>query len=170
MDSHVAVWLVVKTKPRQEERARENLERQGYKVYLPKLSVKKHIRGLWRLVAEPLFPGYIFIHIDLAKVSLAPVRSTLGVNDLVRFGQQVVPVPDEVMNYIQWRESEAIDNPKDTLPLSIGDKVDVLEGPFAGLSAIFQMTKGAERAMLMVSLLGRSNTVVVPLDHIAPAK
>ena len=170
MDSHGAVWLVVKTKPRQEERARENLERQGYKVYLPKFSIKKRIRGEWRLVSEPLFPGYVFIHIALGEVSLAPVRSTLGVNDLVRFGQQVVPVPEKVMSYIQWRESDALDNPQDTLPLSAGDKVDVLEGPFAGLPAIFQMTKGAERAMLMVSLLGRSNTVAVPLDHIAPAK
>lgn len=168
MSDHTPLWLVVKTKPRQEVRAKENLERQGFLVYLPRLPVKKRLSGIWRVVFEPLFPGYLFITINPEEKSLAPIRSTFGVIDLVKFGQQVVPVPAEVISYIQQRESDAIDYPPDTLPLSPGDEVKVLDGPFAGLPAIYQMAKGSERAMLLISFLGRHNSVAVPINHIAP--
>jgi transcriptional antiterminator RfaH len=37
----------------------------------------------------------------------------------------------------------------------------VLDGPFAGLSGVYQMEKDQSRALLLIDLLGRSNTVVV---------
>ena len=38
-------WYVVHTKPRQEDKALLNLERQGYRCYLPRLTVEKIRRG-----------------------------------------------------------------------------------------------------------------------------
>lgn len=169
MTNQGLTWVVVKTKPRQEQRAKENLDRQGYSTYLPRLSVKKRLRGVWQMVSEPLFPGYIFLGFELDKVSLAPVRSTLGVLDLVRFGQSVLPVPGDVIDYMRLREKDANQLVVDNLPFSVGDRVDILEGPFVGLPAVYQMAKGEERAVVMISLLGRENTVCVPFDHIIPA-
>lgn len=162
------VWLVVKTRPRQEERARENLERQGFQAYLPKFSVKRRLRGKWRSSVEPLFPGYLFIYINPEETSLSPIHSTLGVSDLVRFGHQLVPVPESVIEYLRQRESEPADAA--TSLFSHGKAVDVLEGPFAGLPAIYQVANGADRATIMITLLGRKNSVSVPFDSIAPSR
>jgi transcriptional antiterminator RfaH len=165
-----AIWLVVKTRARQEERARENLERQDFEVYLPKLQVPRRVRDQWRKVTEPLFPGYLFIRTNPHEVSLSPVRSTFGVSGVVRFGQQVVPMPDDIIGFLRQREiDDAGPELLETLPFRRGDKVDVLSGAFAGLSAVYQMPKGRDRAVLLVSLLGRENGVTVPFDHIAPA-
>ena len=52
-----AAWYVVATKSRDEGIAKVNLERQGYLVFLPTISLKKRRRGHWTPVTEPLFPG-----------------------------------------------------------------------------------------------------------------
>ena len=39
-------------------------------------------------VVEPVFPRYLFVRLDFGVTNLAPIRSTLGVSDLVRFGEQ----------------------------------------------------------------------------------
>ena len=86
-------WYAVATRPRMEGAARENLERQGYGVCLPELRLRKRRQGRWQDVNEPLFPGYLFVALDLAVDNTAPIRSTVGVRGLVRFGLRSPPMP-----------------------------------------------------------------------------
>ena len=83
-------WYVVYTKPREEARARENLERQGHQCYLPELSLEKRRRGKVVPVTEPLFPRYLFIRCadELATAGWGSLRSTRGVVKLVAFGDE----------------------------------------------------------------------------------
>ena len=94
----------MQTKPRQEPIAEENLQRQGYDTYLPRIRLRKRKRNKWVDAVEPLFPRYLFIQVDPDQHSLAPVRSTLGVAKLVRFGQLLRPVPESVIDYIRQHE------------------------------------------------------------------
>ena len=50
-----------------------------------------------------------------------------------------------------------------------GDAVQIVDGPFAGLDAIFQAQSGKERVLLLLDLLGRSNKITVSPDQVAPA-
>jgi hypothetical protein len=79
-------WFAVQSKPRQECTAKVQLERQGYTAYLPMMTVRKRKRAAWTTSIEALFPRYLFVHADVNQQSLAPVRSTVGVSGLVRFG------------------------------------------------------------------------------------
>lgn len=54
----------VHAKPRQEGVANDNLERQGYVTYLPKILVRKRRRDKWVKLVEPLFPRYLFIQVN----------------------------------------------------------------------------------------------------------
>ena len=54
-------WYVLKTKPRQDERAIQSLDNQGFEVFGPKLTVKKVRRGKRMSSVEPMFPGYVFV-------------------------------------------------------------------------------------------------------------
>jgi transcriptional antiterminator RfaH len=78
-------WYLIHTKPRQELRALENLQRQGYECYLPLLPTEKIQQKLVAIVDEPLFPRYLFIRLDSSQSgkSWTPIRSTLGVSKLV---------------------------------------------------------------------------------------
>jgi len=155
-------WYAVQTKPRQESVAALNLQRQGYNIYLPKIRVRKRRRQQWCKVVEPLFPRYLFIDVNTGEQSTAPVRSTLGVVGLVRFGTQLQAVPEQVISFLkQNEETDTGQRAADEWPHQPGDKVRVLEGPFAGLSGIYQMEKDEHRALLLIELLGRPNAVVV---------
>ena len=56
------MWYVAHTKPREEFRALENIERQGFEPYLPTLRRDKIIRGALAVKIEPLFARYLFIN------------------------------------------------------------------------------------------------------------
>ena len=162
-------WYAVQSKPRQEHMAEAQLARQGYNTYLPKIRHRKQRGGKWTQVVEPLFPRYLFIEVDPAEQSLAPVRSTVGVAALVRFGQVLRPVPAPVIDYLQQAEDGAQgERTDDSWPFQPGDAVQVLEGPFAGLPAVYQMPSAEDRAFLLLELLGRDNQVELPHADLAP--
>ena len=65
-------WCAAFTKPRQEEVASENLTRQGFRTYLPRLKQPKRRRDRWIEVIEPLFPRYLFVELDLRRTRHLP--------------------------------------------------------------------------------------------------
>jgi transcriptional antiterminator RfaH len=155
-------WYAVQTRPRQESVAVCNLQRLGYDTYLPKIRVRKRRRQQWCKVVEPLFSRYLFINVTLGEQSTASVRSTRGVVGLVRFGTKLQSVPEHVISYLrQNEENDTSQRADDRWPHKPGDVVQVLQGPFAGLSGVYQMEKDDHRALLFIELLGRRNTVVV---------
>jgi transcriptional antiterminator RfaH len=161
-------WYAVQTKPRQEATAEHNLQRQHFETYLPRILLRKRRRDKWAKVVEPLFPRYLFIQVDPDEHSLAPVRSTLGVAGLVRFGHHIKPVPDSVIAYLKQAENpETHQHHADDWPHRPGDAVQILNGPFAGLSGVFQAATSEQRAMVLLELLGRHNSVQVDMDVIA---
>jgi transcriptional antiterminator RfaH len=164
-------WYAVQSKPRQEALAQEQLQRQAYTTYLPRIRLKKRRRNQWLDVTEPLFPRYLFIQVDADTQSLAPVRSTIGVAGLVRFGHLLRPVPDTVIDYLRSVEdSDLGERDEAAYPHQPGDRVEVLEGPFSGLIGLFQLADGKDRALLLLDLLGRSTEVAIPMQAISATR
>ena len=72
--SLAGLWLVVHTKPKAEEQARVELQKQGYRVYLPRLAIfrSKQRRAIGR--NEPLFPRYLFVYAGTPDAPLSSDR------------------------------------------------------------------------------------------------
>jgi transcriptional antiterminator RfaH len=161
-------WLTVYTKPRQEDTAGEHLERQGFAVYLPRILAAKRRRDRWQDRIEPLFPRYLFIEVEEGIDNLAPVRSTRGVSHLVRFGNELVPVPDTLIDGLR-----AMEDPDsgfyihDADALHPGDPVTILDGPFADLQGVYQGMQGEQRALILLEVLGRLHSIYIPRHKIA---
>ena len=163
-------WYAVCCKPRQEAVAEENLLRQDFQVYLPRIRIRQRRRGHWIDAVEVLFPRYIFIRVDPERRSTATVRSTRGVVGLVRFGGQPAVVPDAVMDSLRQREDAASGMHQDNRPLfSAGETVKLVEGPLAGMEGVFTEQDGDKRVILLLELLGKANRVTVSRDWIARA-
>lgn len=158
-DSSTLAWYLVHTKPRQEEIALTNLERQGYPCYMPRLNVEKIRRGKALIVSEAMFPRYLFIQLDTSGQgpSWAPIRSTLGVSTLVRFGSHPAKVDEGLVDLLRGREQ---DKPIQTL-FEPGDAVRVIEGPFAGIEAIYQTADAQQRSMILLEILSRPVTMAI---------
>jgi transcriptional antiterminator RfaH len=160
-------WYVVQCKPRQDCRALEHLARQGFRCYLPTLHVEKLQHGLVIEVEEPLFPGYLFIELDELRDNWQPIRSTRGVNQIVRFNEYPVPVRDEIIEAIRRRLADS----RIKVPyLRPGERVVVTEGCFADLEAIFVANDGQQRVTLLATLLHREQMLSFPVASIRKAR
>lgn len=152
-------WYVVRAKVRQEQTASENLSRQGYAVYLPQIKILKRSRGRQQTQLEPLFPRYIFLRPESAIHSIAPVRSTLGVATIVRFGQILAVVRPETLKGTREFESclnQARD--QDLSPFQRDKRVCVADGPLTGLEGLISAVS-QHRVIVLMQLLGKDTRV-----------
>ena len=165
-------WYVVYTKPLAEETAKLNLERQGYYVYFPRLQYIGRRRQSGRGLVGPLFPRYLFLCLDEGRQSLAPVRSTLGVSAVVRFGVRYAIVPDEIIDNLQLRADSETGLHRLTLQPELVQHtpVKVTEGPFESIEGIFERREGSDRVLILLQLLGQEVRVQVPADMVVPAR
>jgi transcriptional antiterminator RfaH len=162
----MAQWYVIQCKPREERRALENLERQGFSCFLPMLSVEKLRHGSVRAVPEPLFPGYLFISLDELTGNWHPIKSTRGVIQLVRVREYPIPMPDAVIDGIRTRLTT--NTPR--IPyLKPGERVRITEGPFSDLEAIFIASDGQERVVLLLNILNQEQRLSFAAKVVRPS-
>jgi transcriptional antiterminator RfaH len=143
-----ASWYLIQTKPKQEFRALEQLENQGYNCFLPTLHVEKLNAGKLHFCVEPLFARYMFIQLDTVMSNWSPIRSTRGVTKLIEFGGRFAALSDECIKPLRDRHAG--------LPMRMlepGNRVTILDGPFAGLEGIYEMPDGEARAMVLIQLI-----------------
>ncbi len=88
-------WIVASTHPHKERMAVENLSRQGFHAYCPR--IRKRVRHARRMqqVLRPLFPSYVFIRLNPHLEQWRSIASTLGVRSLIRFGEKPATLPDQ---------------------------------------------------------------------------
>lgn len=162
-------WYAVQTKARLEKVVVENLRRQLYQAFLPLMSTQKRRAGRWRSAVEPLFPGYVFVCLDLSRDNAAPIRSTRGAIGLVCFGGAPRPVPAALMDALIDVQASGADPVEFSKVFDKGDKVCLVDGPFTGLNAIVDASSGFERVAVLIEMLGRSNRVTVSPHQLIPA-
>lgn len=160
-------WFVAQTKPRQERLALLNLERQGYRVHLP--LVPQGLTGSTGAAAsvvcaapQILFPGYIFFAPAHAEQSISPVRSTVGVSRVVRFGQQIATLSsqhlDEVLAFVEQCTGLPGGLAARINGVAEGKLVEVVDGPFADYRGLVSRV-GSERVMVLIDILGKAQSL-----------
>jgi transcriptional antiterminator RfaH len=162
-------WYLIYSKPQQERLALENLERQGYPSYLPLMRNRRRRKGRYATIIEPMFPRYLFVHLSDETDNWGPIRSTIGVANLVRFGMQAARVPDNLIELMHERDEEGVQTLA-TPEIKPGDQVRIVEGVMAGYEAIFQAPTGKERVVLLLQLAqDRTARIQVSAHDIEPA-
>lgn len=157
-----ARWYCVHTKPRAELQAMDNLQRQQFECFLPRIARSVIRNGQRTRLVEPLFPRYLFLRADPTTQSLASVRSTRGAQGLVRFANQPGEVPAALIAQLRGDcDTQDVIHYEDDTP-AVGDRVSVLGGAFAGLNGIYTETRGEHRAIVLLQLLGSACTVLLP--------
>lgn len=148
-------WFLIYTKPRQEECALENLERQGYECYLPTVPTERLRQGGVAIVSEPLFPRYLFVRLGqgVSDKSWAPIRSTKGVSRLVSFGVVPAQIDDGLIELLRAQEASVQTEPKRLFKQ--GECVRLAEGPFAGIEGLYQIADGERRVVVLIEILSK---------------
>jgi transcriptional antiterminator RfaH len=161
-------WFLIYCKPKQENRAEENLKRQGFDVFNPSIKVVKNTIGLKSVVkSEPLFPRYLFIKTDPNIKSVAPISSTFGVANFVKFGDRHATAPDSLISEIKFNLEKQIAFIGSREAIQKGDEIYVSGHGFDQMKAIYCNPCGNMRAIILMNILGKETKLLVPLESLA---
>jgi transcriptional antiterminator RfaH len=160
-------WYAVQSRPHQENRAIEHLREQGYRSYCPRL--RRTVRHARRtsLVLAPLFPGYFFVPLDLARDRWRTINGTRGVARIVTNGELPSAVPDGIVASLLARTND--DGTINWLPsLEVGGPVRIADGPFADLVGVLEHLGPDGRVRVLLNLLGRPVNVSLNPECLMP--
>lgn len=146
-------WCVVSTQTHGEVRAEANLLRQGYNAWLPyTMKWRRHARRREK-VRSPVFPGYLFVQLDLERDSWTPINSTFGVRNLLTCGTRPEVLPDSFVFKLQktLEDGSVGDQVSD---LSVGTPVRIISGPFADYVAEICELGPHDRVKILLDILG----------------
>jgi transcriptional antiterminator RfaH len=161
-------WFVARVLAHQENRAQFNLHRLGFRSFLPRLRrTIRHARKL-RDTLNPLFPGYIFVVIDLSKQRWRSINGTFGVASLIMGAEQPMPVPPGVIEALVVScESRGVVRLDDGL--EIGQNVRILSGPFAETICRLAHLDDRGRVRVLLEIMGMEVAAQLDRSAIAPA-
>jgi transcriptional antiterminator RfaH len=161
-------WFAVNTKPRNEDRAASNLVAGGIEVLAPKLKLRKFKNGRFVEVIEQMFPNYIFVKFHpLDEFRL--VKYTRGVKTIVHFGNKIIPIREELIDFIRSRLVDGVATIQKK-SFKKGEKILIKDGPFKGLSGIFEKElEGKERVMILLDSVQFAASMEIDMDLLASA-
>lgn len=164
---------VVQTHPCSEVIAKSNLEAHGFEVYLPTVIYEGRtgrLRERRYTVEEPLFPGYLFVRLDLAMDAWRKVCAAKGVRRILGHdGEHPTPLPPTALNDLRARfdAGEFVRRPT-TLRVIAGDTVTIKTGAFQGHQGRCTMARG-ERVRVLLSLLSGAIEAIMPAESVMRA-
>ena len=149
-------WFVVRSKARKEDVAVQQLERRGVTVFLPR--IVEYGRGQ----IAPLFPGYLFVNIELFRQYYRVVW-TPGVRGFVAFGGVPTPLQESVIYLIASSAGQdGVIRP--LARFKAGDRVQIRSGPLAGLVAIIEQPCSQRgRVKILLDFLRQGASVELPV-------
>ncbi len=178
-------WYAVHTYVGHEEKVKENILSRArslgiadriYQVVVPTEETVEHAGGGKKeVVKRRLFPGYIFVQMDLGDNPDEPneswevVRYTPGVTGFVGTQTRAVPLSreEEVRMLVSLGITGSKEKPKVKITFGRGDMVQVTSGPFAdftGLVSDLDADKG--KVKVLVSIFGRETPVELDFSQV----
>jgi transcription antitermination factor NusG len=154
-------WYAVRTRSNFEFRARKLLDQKAITTFLPTLIVPSRRKDRRTWLHRPLFGGYLFVQVALAPANQIEILKTPGVVHLLTVDGRPRPVdPAEIDNLKRLDGAD-----QRVLPhryMKRGDRVIIQEGPFAGVTGIYQRRKNqTDRVVVVCQALQRAVAVEI---------
>jgi transcription antitermination factor NusG len=162
-DNVVKHWLALYTKPRHEFKAALQLENVSVEYYLPTLTVMKKWSDRKKKITEPLFRGYIFIHVD-EKDRIIAVSQPAIVKTIFFDGKPSV-IPDWQIESIKTMLAESPEVFV-TDKIEVGTKVKIIDGPFKDVIGVVTGEQEDKWLAVSVELLRCSVMVRLPKESV----
>lgn len=161
-------WYAVYTKPRNEKKVYARLVEKGIETFLPLQKKLKQWSDRKKMVDEPLFRSYIFVHIG--QKQYYDVLNTMGVVRYITFEGKAVPIPDKQIDQIkqllvQDIELEAVEG-----TIEPGTKVEVRFGSLQGIEGEMVEHAGKKKVVIRIDHISHSLLVTLPKEYVVVKK
>lgn len=171
-------WYVVNSFSGYEKRVKKFLEAQLSRKYpgkvgevlIPTQEVTSNVRGRKTSRKKKLYPGYVFVQLDLEQEMIMDIRSMSNVSGFPPMNQGAPkPLSDEEINRLKG-QAEGSDKAKTVrVPYSVGQTVRVIEGPFNNFTGVVEsINPDRGRVRVIFTIFGRKAPVEIDFSQVRP--
>ncbi len=149
-------WYALRVRSRHEFVTSEELTRKDIENFLPSVSRERQWKDRKKTVDFPLFPGYVFVHLDPRPGAFLNVLKTRGSVCFVSLepGHPTSVPPEEIASL---RAMLMSGEQLDVFPaFKEGTAVRVKHGPLTGTVGILTKREGRQIFLINIDILGRS--------------
>ena len=165
-----AHWYVVHTYSGYENKVKvdiektienRNLQDQILEVSVPLESVIEIKNGVEKKADKKMFPGYVLIHMVMNDDTWYVVRNTRGVTGFVGPGSKPVPLTEEEMEKLGFKNEEVI------IGFEEGDTVVVTSGAWKDtVGSIKSINESKKTITMSVEMFGRETPVELNFSEV----
>ncbi len=152
------MWTCLQTKPRWEKKLGRWLAEHQMACFLPVVHRETVSHRRRRITTIPLFPGYVFVEGDRCKSDFRESRCVHGVL------KPVGPAAVERLHrelWAIWQGLEKGSRLELTRPLTKGQELEIVAGPFKGMRGRFDRWTQGHRLVINMDLLNVGVAVCV---------
>ena len=145
-------WYAIYTKSRYEKKVAEELIRRGVEVYCPVVKRERQWSDRKKVVEEPLFKSYVFVHLEEKDR-----HQVFGVPGFVRYLyylQQPAIVKNEEIAVIRDLLNDYEGQELSLQEFTAADRVKLKSGPFMDAEAVVQQLTSKFKVEVLIEALG----------------
>jgi len=158
-------WYAAYTCANHEKRVAAELQARAVEQFLPLYSSVRRWKDRRVNLELPLFPGYVFVRLALRdRLRVLQIPSVVR---LVGFNGLPPALPDTEMEVLRSGLSERLRAEPHPF-LTVGRRVRIKSGPFAGLEGILKRKKSNLRVVISLEIIQRSVAVDVDAADVLP--
>lgn len=168
-------WYVAHTYTGYENKVKDSIEKMvenrglGHLIFDVKVPVETTVeitdKGEEKIVEIKLFPSYVFVRMIMSDESWHVVRNITGVTGFVGPGSEPTPLTEDEV------EMFSVETTANEFKLEIGDRLEVVDGPFAGYSGILQeISEDKKQITILASTERRDIPIIVDTKDVRKAE
>lgn len=174
-------WYVVNTYSGHEDKVKEKLEMRSssmgledyiFRIVVPEHTVvEKNKKGIEESKKKKMFPGYILVEMIMTDEAWFVVRNTPGVTGFIgSSGKGAKPFPLTLAEVDQILATMGMSRLEIGNELNVGDRIKVIEGPFANIYGKVKSTELEENKIeIVLDLFGQETVAKIELSKIEKA-
>ena len=174
------LWYVVNTYSGHEYKVKEKLESKIesmglqdniFRIVIPETTEVEVKDGVQKEHKKKMFPGYILVEMNMSDESWYIVRNTPGVTGFIgSSGKGAKPTPLLPQEIDKILDNMGMSRVNLESEMAIGDKVNIVDGPFKGMSGkVDTIDTENNRLNVLIDLFGQETPVEVELFQVNKA-
>ena len=150
-----------------EEADKAKISDKFEEIVVPTHDVTEVKRGKRVQRKKKYFPGYVLIKSEMDNSIYHMIKGIKKVSGFLGSKGIPVPVSNKEIEKILGQMKDGVAQPKSTIDYSIGEKVQVVDGPFASFSGLIEdIDEEKLRVKVSVSIFGRPTPVDLEFNQI----
>ena len=172
-------WYIVQSHSSFENKVAEIIKEEAEKakisekieeIIVPTHDVTEVKRGKRIQRKKKYFPGYVLIKSEMDNNIYHMIKNIKKVSGFLGSRGSPIPVSDKEIEKILGQIKDGVAQPKSGIEYSVGEKVQVIDGPFASFNGLVEeIDEEKNKIKVSVSIFGRPTPVELEYSQVEKA-